>query len=233
MRLWMNRADGGSGRAIPLNLRLARADLWGSDGLFITRQVDLYFFDTKLSAGIHVGFLGADDDAIQEGRKLAFANRRKGEVTWTGMAVALLWNDRFSVRAMPTTRQGESAVLNAFTGTDRGLFRSVFRDLLFPNARPPRARISVEEHTSMAPRPRRLRRSELRGWGGVVCRRRLLGNLNRRVTKSRLRNTVPSLDEKRPSRGSGWPILSEPSRLRKLSASPQLRTWLVAPSRCL
>ena len=42
------------------------------------------------------------------------------------------------------------------------------------------------------------RRSELREWGGVVCRRRLLGNLNRRVTKSRLRNTVPSLDGKRP-----------------------------------
>ena len=41
-------------------------------------------------------------------------------------------------------------------------------------------------------------RSELSEWGGVVCRRRLLGNLNRRVTKSRLRNTVPSLDGKRP-----------------------------------
>ena len=47
------------------------------------------------------------------------------------------------------------------------------------------------------------RRSELREWGGVVCRRRLLGNLNRRVTKSRLRNTVPSLDGKRPNRGFG------------------------------
>ena len=44
------------------------------------------------------------------------------------------------------------------------------------------------------------RPSELREWGGVVCRRRLLGNLNRRVTKSRLRNTVPSLDGKRASR---------------------------------
>jgi hypothetical protein len=42
------------------------------------------------------------------------------------------------------------------------------------------------------------RRSEFREWGGVVCRRRLLGNLNRRVTKSRLRDTVPSLDGKRP-----------------------------------
>ena len=44
------------------------------------------------------------------------------------------------------------------------------------------------------------RRSELREWGGVVCRRRLLGNLNRRVTKSRLRNTVPSLDAKHANR---------------------------------
>jgi len=26
------------------------------------------------------------------------------------------------------------------------------------------------------------RRSELREWGGVVCRRRLLGNLNRRIS---------------------------------------------------
>jgi hypothetical protein len=34
--------------------------------------------------------------------------------------------------------------------------------------------------------------------GGVVCRRRLLGNLNR--TKSRLRETVPSLHGKRASR---------------------------------
>ena len=41
----------------------------------------------------------------------------------------------------------------------------------------------------------RFRRSELREWSGVVCRRRLLGNLNR--TKSRLRNTVPSLGGKR------------------------------------
>jgi len=47
------------------------------------------------------------------------------------------------------------------------------------------------------------RRSELREWGGVVCRRRLLRNLNRRVTKSRLRNTVPSLGGKRPTMRSG------------------------------
>ena len=47
------------------------------------------------------------------------------------------------------------------------------------------------------------RRSELREWGGVVCRQRILGNLNRRVTKSRLRNTVPSLDGKRPFRKGG------------------------------
>src|ERR1700691_1107712 len=45
------------------------------------------------------------------------------------------------------------------------------------------------------------RRSELREWGGFVCRRRLLRNLNRRVTKCRLRNTVPSLDGKRPNLG--------------------------------
>ena len=59
------------------------------------------------------------------------------------------------------------------------------------------------------------RRSELREWGRVVCRRRLLGNLNRRVTKSRLRNTVPSLDGKRPSRGSARiaaPSGSSPTR---------------------
>jgi hypothetical protein len=29
------------------------------------------------------------------------------------------------INGTATTRQGESAVLNAFTGTDRGLFRSV------------------------------------------------------------------------------------------------------------
>jgi hypothetical protein len=52
-----------------------------------------------------------------------------------GGAVTLTRNARCSLLQVPgsrttpingtATRQGESAVLNAFTGTDRGLFRSV------------------------------------------------------------------------------------------------------------
>src|ERR1019366_10310806 len=41
------------------------------------------------------------------------------------------------------------------------------------------------------------RRSELREWGGVVCRRRLLGSVNRRGSKNGLLHTVSLLSGER------------------------------------
>src|ERR1019366_8892823 len=53
------------------------------------------------------------------------------------------------------TNQGASLTGSEFTGTDRGLLRSVLGTRSpVPKCEAPGAPISVEEHTSMAPRPR-------------------------------------------------------------------------------
>ena len=58
--------------------------------------------------------------------------------------------------ARTTSSVRPSMTTSTFTGTDRGLLRSVLGPWSpVPKCDAPRAPISVEEHTSMAPRPRR------------------------------------------------------------------------------
>ena len=79
-------------------------------------------------------------------------------------------------RQIPISRHLSSdwlVIPGAFAGTDRGLLRSVLRPWSpVPKCNAPRAPISVEEHTSMAPRPRRkvriLRFKNLLKYSGIT-----------------------------------------------------------------